>query len=152
MKLRLLAVFIISTLLISCNHQSNEHRLDNTNVLSIPQNSTEEILNESNDSCLSPTNKQTNDDNSSFGINVFGDEGPIGYLLADGKDITEVMLGMLEKIKDDSTEVISIYYGSDVTEADAEAMKEKVVEKYPDIDVEVAEGGQPVYYYIVSAE
>lgn len=86
MKLRLLAVFIISTLLISCNHQSNEHRLDNTNVLSIPQNSTEEILNESNDSCLSPTNKQTNDDNSSFGINVFGDEGPIGYLLADGKD------------------------------------------------------------------
>ena len=62
------------------------------------------------------------------------------------------MLGMLEKIKDDSTEVISIYYGSDVTEADAEAMKEKVSEKYPDIDVEVAEGGQPVYYYIVSAE
>lgn len=75
-----------------------------------------------------------------------------GGILADGKDITEVMLGMLEKIKDDSTEVISIYYGSDVTEADAEAMKEKVVEKYPDIDVEIAEGGQPVYYYIVSAE
>ena len=50
-----------------------------------------------------------------------------GGILADGKDITEVMLGMLEKIKDDSTEVISIYYGSDVTEADAEAMKEKVV-------------------------
>ena len=53
---------------------------------------------------------------------------------------------------DDSLELISIYYGADVTEETAESLRAAVEEKYPDCDVELQYGGQPIYYYIVSAE
>ena len=53
---------------------------------------------------------------------------------------------------DDDSELISIYYGEDVKEADAEKIGEMVEEKYSDLDVEITYGGQPLYYYIVSVE
>ena len=77
-----------------------------------------------------------------------GDKG----ILSEGKDIKEVMKEMMSKMTDDSCEVISIYYGQDVKESDAEEMKKAVEEQFPDVDVELECGGQPVYYYIVSAE
>ena len=53
---------------------------------------------------------------------------------------------------DDDSEVISIYYGSDISEEDANLLADQVMESYPDCEVEVNDGGQPIYYYIVSVE
>ena len=52
----------------------------------------------------------------------------------------------------EETELISIYYGEDVTEEEAASLQEKAAEKFPNIDIELQLGGQPVYYYILSAE
>ncbi len=77
-----------------------------------------------------------------------GDAG----ILSNGRDIDEVMMNMLDKMITEDTELVSIYYGADVKEADAQALLEKIQEKYDSVDVEFQNGGQPVYYYIVSAE
>ena len=52
----------------------------------------------------------------------------------------------------EDAELITLYYGSDISEEDADNAAAKVEEKYPDIDVELQMGGQPIYYYIVSVE
>ncbi|MCR4585057.1 MAG: DAK2 domain-containing protein [Lachnospiraceae bacterium] len=75
-----------------------------------------------------------------------------GGILSNGADIQEVMLSMLDKMCEDTSELISIYYGADVSEADAQAMKAKVAEHFPKVDIEMTVGAQPVYYYIVSVE
>ncbi|MBQ8813666.1 MAG: DAK2 domain-containing protein [Lachnospiraceae bacterium] len=77
-----------------------------------------------------------------------GDAG----ILADGKDIEEVTLQMIGEMVDDESCVISIYYGQDVSADKAEALESKVQALYPDLDVEVHSGGQPIYYYLVSVE
>lgn len=77
-----------------------------------------------------------------------GDEGIISV----GTDIVSTLLDMISQMVDDDTEIISLYYGSDVEESDAEEVAEKIEELYPDIDVDVNMGGQPIYYYILSAE
>ena len=53
---------------------------------------------------------------------------------------------------DDGTELLSIYYGKEIKPEDAETMKEKIGRKYPKLDIELQDGGQPVYYYLLSAE
>lgn len=53
---------------------------------------------------------------------------------------------------DEDSELISIYYGADVSEADAKAFEEYVESTYEDCDVEFNYGGQPIYYYIFSVE
>ena len=53
---------------------------------------------------------------------------------------------------DEESEIISIYYGEEVSEEDAEELASRLEDKYPDFDVEVNQGGQPIYYYIVSVE
>jgi dihydroxyacetone kinase-like predicted kinase len=53
---------------------------------------------------------------------------------------------------DEDAELISIYYGSDVTEEDAEAMRARTEDRFPDCDVELQYGGQPIYYYVISVE
>ena len=58
----------------------------------------------------------------------------------------------MKKIVTESTEIISIYYGAEVTEEDASALRDQITEAFPDCDVELQSGGQPVYYYILSAE
>lgn len=73
-------------------------------------------------------------------------------LAAVGKTINNTLLEMIQTMMDDDSELISLYYGEDVSEEDAEAITAKVEEKYPDVDVELQPGGQPVYYYIVSVE
>ena len=77
-----------------------------------------------------------------------GDAG----ILAVGTDMDRVTLEMIDEMMSEELELISIYYGAEVTEETAEAMRASVEEKYPDCDVELQYGGQPIYYYVVSAE
>lgn len=77
-----------------------------------------------------------------------GDAG----ILANGKDIEEVTLQMIEEMVDDDACVISVYYGQDVSETTASELEAHIAKLYPDMDVEVHSGGQPIYYYLVSVE
>ena len=77
-----------------------------------------------------------------------GDAG----ILSVGGDIDEITFEMISAMIDDDTELISIYYGEEVSEEDAEALKARIEEAYSSCDVELQFGGQPIYYYIVSAE
>ncbi len=69
-----------------------------------------------------------------------------------GRELDGVVHDMLGKIVGDETELISVYYGSDVTEDQAAALQERIQKTFPACDVELQYGGQPIYYYIVSAE
>ncbi|MBQ3104583.1 MAG: DAK2 domain-containing protein [Lachnospiraceae bacterium] len=77
-----------------------------------------------------------------------GDSG----ILAVGSGMEETALAMAEAMMEEEKELISIYYGADVKEKDAEALADKIRERYSGCDVELQYGGQPVYYYIVSVE
>ena len=77
-----------------------------------------------------------------------GDSG----ILAVNKELETTLFEMMDQLVDEDSEMISIYYGSDVEEEKAEAIAEKMEEMYPDCDVELQYGGQPIYYYIVSVE
>ena len=77
-----------------------------------------------------------------------GDKG----ILAVGQGIEDITVETLKEMVDEDTEIISIYYGADVTEEDAEALCERLEKLYPDFDVEINQGGQPIYYYVVSVE
>ena len=69
-----------------------------------------------------------------------------------GKDISEVTCELVDKMVDEDSELISIYYGEDVSEEDAKKLADKLEEKYSDLEVELNYGGQPIYYYILSVE
>lgn len=73
-------------------------------------------------------------------------------ILSVGQNIQDVTKDMIEQLAGDDAELISIYYGSDVTEEDANALAKAVEAVHPDVDVEVNYGGQPIYYYILSVE
>ena len=77
-----------------------------------------------------------------------GDSG----MLAVGREREQVVLDTIKAMADEESEIISVYYGEGVTEEDAKALGEKLEELYPECDIEVNEGGQPIYYYIVSVE
>ncbi|WP_434311377.1 DAK2 domain-containing protein [Hominifimenecus sp. rT4P-3] len=78
--------------------------------------------------------------------------GDHSTLLAVGSEVDEVAREMLDAMIDDDTELISIYYGADISEERAAQMQEAVETAYPDCDVEVHYGGQPIYYYVASVE
>ncbi|MDO4632318.1 MAG: DAK2 domain-containing protein [Eubacteriales bacterium] len=73
-------------------------------------------------------------------------------ILSVGEDIAETTKDMLAQMTDEDSELISIYYGEDVTEEAANALGDELTELYPDCEVEVYAGGQPIYYYVVSVE
>ncbi len=77
-----------------------------------------------------------------------GDSG----ILAVGGEIADVAFDMLDKMMNEDLELISVYYGDEVDEKDAEALRDRISDKYPQCDVELQFGGQPIYYYILSAE
>ncbi len=77
-----------------------------------------------------------------------GDKG----LLAVGQDVEQTALKAVEEMMDDEAELISIYYGEQAEQDKAQALADAVQEKYPDCDVELNDGGQPIYYYILSVE
>ena len=72
-------------------------------------------------------------------------------ILAVSKNPEEAVLGLLEHLIEEE-ELVTLYYGENVTEESAEELAEKIQEKYPDIEVELQEGGQPVYSYLISVE
>lgn len=72
-------------------------------------------------------------------------------ILSTGKDVGEVTLKLIEKLRSDE-EMITLYYGKDVKEEDAEALAAVISEQYPDCDVEIHYGGQPIYYYYIALE
>ena len=73
-------------------------------------------------------------------------------ILAVGEDVEQTTLDMFKELIDEDSELISIYYGEDVKKEDAEKLGEELSDLYPDCDVEVHFGGQPIYYYVVSVE
>ena len=77
-----------------------------------------------------------------------GDAGIISV----GTEVESTTLEMLAELVDEDSELISIYYGADVSEEDAEALTAKVEEAYPDVDVDTHFGGQPIYYYVLAVE
>lgn len=77
-----------------------------------------------------------------------GDHG----ILAVGREIEETAMELLKGLVDETTELISIYYGEEVREEDAEGFIAKVEETYPDADVDAHFGGQPIYYYVLAVE
>lgn len=77
-----------------------------------------------------------------------GDSG----IIAVGTDIAATTKEMLETLVDEDSELISIYYGADVSEEDAEKLTAEIEEKYPSVDVDTHFGGQPIYYYALAVE
>ena len=77
-----------------------------------------------------------------------GDEG----ILSVSQSVEEAAREMLALMVDEDSELISLYYGQDVSEEDAEKFAQAVEEQYPDVDVDLHSGGQPIYYYVLSVE
>lgn len=77
-----------------------------------------------------------------------GDHG----IEAVSQNVQDAALALLEALMEEDSELISLYYGSDTTEEDAQALTDILEEKYPDCDIELNNGGQPIYYYVLSVE
>ena len=73
-------------------------------------------------------------------------------ILAVGKDIKSTTEDMVAEMVDEESAIICIYYGEEVTEEDANALGAALEEKYPEVEVEIHFGGQPIYYYVISVE
>lgn len=81
-------------------------------------------------------------------IMAIGDHG----MLAVDTSVSGAAKAALEAMLDEDSELVTIYYGSDVTEAEAEAFREQAGKQFPDKEIELQYGGQPIYYYMISAE
>lgn len=81
-------------------------------------------------------------------IMALGDHG----ILAVGKSVDGVALEAMKEMLDDESELVTIYYGADVSEHEAKVLEEQAQEQYPDKEIELQYGGQPIYYYRISAE
>ena len=73
-------------------------------------------------------------------------------ILSVGTDLEATTLDMISQLVDEDSAIVTIYYGSDMSEESASSIAEKVEAEYPDVEVEVQFGGQPIYYYLVSVE
>ena len=73
-------------------------------------------------------------------------------ILTKGDDIDKVVIDLISAMISANDSMITLYYGENKTAEEAEALKEKVSNAYPDCDVEAYEGGQPIYYYLVAIE
>jgi len=69
-----------------------------------------------------------------------------------GQDIHDITLDLVGHVVEEGDSLITVYYGQDTTEEDAQKLGAEVAEQFPDLDVEVQYGGQPLYYYLISAE
>ncbi len=77
-----------------------------------------------------------------------GDKG----ILAVGEEIHDTTLAMIKELMEEDSELVSLYYGEEVDEGAANSLADSIVELYPDVDVEIHYGGQPIYYYVISVE
>ena len=75
-----------------------------------------------------------------------------GALLGTSRDITELLAVMAQKVADEGKEFVNVFYGADIAEEQADAAAALFAERAPDVEVNVLSGGQPIYYYLISAE
>ena len=73
-------------------------------------------------------------------------------ILAVGTDLKETTMKMIDAMVDEDSAIVSIYYGADETEEHAQEIGKMIEEKYPDVEVEINCGGQPIYYFVISVE
>ncbi len=73
-------------------------------------------------------------------------------ILSVGSDISDTTFDLIKGLVDEDSELISLYYGADITEETAGELAETIMKEYPEMDVEVHFGGQPIYYYVLSVE
>jgi len=70
-----------------------------------------------------------------------------------GSDVRQVALDLVENmVSRQDAQLITVYYGSDVSEEDAQSLFDEITEKYPDCDTDIQRGGQPLYYYLIAVE
>lgn len=77
-----------------------------------------------------------------------GDKG----ILSVGPDVEDTTMELLDALVDEDSELISLYYGEEISEEDAEKFISRVEEAYPDVDIDAHFGGQPIYYYVLAVE
>ena len=77
-----------------------------------------------------------------------GDSG----ILSVGQNLESTVMDMMHQLIDEDSAIVSVYYGSDMKEEEADALGSKIEEAFPDVEVEVHYGGQPIYYYVISVE
>ena len=75
-----------------------------------------------------------------------------GQIEMSGDSVEDVALEIMKNVVTEEDELITVYYGADVTEAQAKALASRLAEEYRDCDVEYHNGGQPLYYYLISVE
>lgn len=75
-----------------------------------------------------------------------------GKLVKSGEDLNSVTMELVDNMMDDDSELVTIFYGNGISEEEALRVENYISEKYPDCDVSVNYGGQPLYYYIISVE
>lgn len=73
-------------------------------------------------------------------------------IVSTGKSVDDVLISLTDEISDDDTEFITLYYGEDISKEDAQHAAEMLEERLDEIEIDVKYGGQPLYYYIISAE
>lgn len=69
-----------------------------------------------------------------------------------GSDVKETTLSLIRVLRDEETELITLYYGEESSEEEAQEIADAICEEYEDVEVETEYGGQPIYYYFVSVE
>ncbi|MFR4953985.1 MAG: hypothetical protein ACLUCW_07930, partial [Lactobacillus paragasseri] len=75
-----------------------------------------------------------------------------GTIKVDNPDLVDTTVSMIEKMLDEDSEIITIMYGSDATREEADAVVKKLEASHDDLEFEIHDGGQPVYYFLVSVE
>lgn len=75
-----------------------------------------------------------------------------GKLMDAGDSVDEITTSLVEKLVDEDSAIITLFYGEDVTEEDANNLRDELEEKFEDLDIELYYGGQPLYYYLISVE
>ncbi len=73
-------------------------------------------------------------------------------LMDAGEGVNEITTSLIEKLVDEDSAIVTLFYGEDVTEEEANNLRDELEEKFEDIDIELYYGGQPLYYYLISVE
>ena len=77
-----------------------------------------------------------------------GDKG----IMNTGSQVMATTVELVDKLIDEDSEIVTLYYGKDATEDEANLIADTIMKEHPEVEVEVHNGGQPVYYYLVSVE
>ena len=69
-----------------------------------------------------------------------------------GQELMQTTEQLIDEMISDTTSILTVYYGEEATQQQAEELQQYIEEKYPEVEVEIQEGGQPLYYFLLSAE